>query len=35
VLKSGDYAPVFETEEIIRRIEPNQSIPNQINLDPE
>ncbi len=25
---------VFESEEIIRRIEPNQSIINQINLDP-
>lgn len=34
VLKSRDYMLVFETEEIIRRIEPNQSILNQINLDP-
>lgn len=34
VLKSRDYVLVFETEEIIRRIEPNQSILNQINLDP-
>lgn len=34
VLKSRDYMLVFETEETIRRIEPNQSIFNQINLDP-
>jgi PhzF family phenazine biosynthesis protein len=34
VLKSRDYMLVYETEEIIRRIEPNQSILNQINLDP-
>jgi PhzF family phenazine biosynthesis protein len=34
VLKSRDYVLVFETEEIIRRIEPNQSMLNQINLDP-
>lgn len=34
VLKSRDYVLVFETEDIIRRIEPNQSILNQINLDP-
>jgi predicted PhzF superfamily epimerase YddE/YHI9 len=34
VLKSRDYVLVFETEEIIRRIEPNQSILNQINLGP-
>lgn len=34
VLKSRDYVLVFESEEIIRRIEPNQSILNQINLDP-
>lgn len=34
VLKSRDYLLVFETEEIIRQIEPNQSILNQINLDP-
>jgi PhzF family phenazine biosynthesis protein len=33
-LKSRDYILVFETEEIIRRIEPNQSTLNQINLDP-
>jgi predicted PhzF superfamily epimerase YddE/YHI9 len=25
---------VFENEEMIRHLEPNQSIPNQINLDP-
>ncbi|MCX6083271.1 MAG: PhzF family phenazine biosynthesis protein [Chloroflexi bacterium] len=34
VLKSRDYLLVFETEEIIRQIEPNQSILNHINLDP-
>jgi len=34
VLKSRDYVLVFETEEIIRRMKPNQSILNQINLDP-
>ena len=34
VLKSRDYVLVFETEEAIRRIEPNQSILDQINLDP-
>ncbi len=34
VLKSRDYVLVFESEETIRRIEPNQSILNQINLDP-
>lgn len=34
VLKARDYVLVFESEEIIRRIEPDQSIINQINLDP-
>ena len=34
VLKSRDYVLVFETEEVVRRIEPNQSILDQINLDP-
>jgi PhzF family phenazine biosynthesis protein len=34
VLKSRDYVLVFENEEIIRHLEPNQSIINQINLDP-
>lgn len=34
VLKSRDYVLVFETEEIIRSIKPDQNILNQINLDP-
>jgi PhzF family phenazine biosynthesis protein len=34
VLKSRDYVLVFESEEIIRHMEPNQNILNQINLDP-
>ncbi|MDH4241578.1 MAG: PhzF family phenazine biosynthesis protein [Phycisphaerae bacterium] len=34
VLKSRDYVLVFETEEMIRNIKPNQSLLNQINLDP-
>jgi predicted PhzF superfamily epimerase YddE/YHI9 len=34
VLKSRDYVLVFESEEIIRKLEPNQIILNQINLDP-
>ena len=34
VLKSRDYVLVFETEEIIQQMKPNQSILNQINLDP-
>ena len=34
VLKSRDYILVFETEEIIRSMKPDQSILNQINLDP-
>ena len=34
VLKARDYVLVFESEEIIRSIEPNQSLLNQINLDP-
>lgn len=33
-LKSRDYLLVFETEETIRRLKPNQSILNEINLDP-
>ena len=34
VLKSRDYVLVFEDEEVIRHLEPNQSILNQINLNP-
>lgn len=34
ILKSRDYVLVYEDEEIIRRLEPNQIILNQINLDP-
>ncbi len=34
VLKSRDYVLVFETEEIIRSMKPDQTILNQINLDP-
>lgn len=34
VLKSRDYVLVFETETIIRQMKPNQSLLNQINLDP-
>lgn len=34
VLKSRDYVLVFEAEEIIRQMKPNQSLLNQINLDP-
>jgi predicted PhzF superfamily epimerase YddE/YHI9 len=34
VLKSRDYMLVFEDEDIIRYLEPNQYILNQINLDP-
>jgi len=34
VLKSRDYVLVFENEEIIRHMQPNQSMLNQINLDP-
>lgn len=34
VLKSRDYILVFKTEEIIRSINPDQGILNQINLDP-
>jgi PhzF family phenazine biosynthesis protein len=34
VLKSRDYVLVFESEEKIRRMKPNQGILNQINLDP-
>lgn len=34
VLKSRDYVLVFEDEEIIRSVTPNQSVLNQINLDP-
>ena len=34
VWKSRDYILVFEDEEVIRHLEPNQSILNQINLDP-
>ena len=34
VLKSRDYMLVFENEEIIQNMAPNQTILNQINLDP-
>lgn len=34
ILKSRDYVLVFEDEEIIRHLEPNQHILDQINLDP-
>lgn len=34
VLKSRDYVLVYETEEIIRNMKPDQSVLNQINLDP-
>lgn len=33
-LKSRDYVLVYKTEEIIRGMEPDQGILNQINLDP-
>lgn len=34
ILKSKDYILVFENEEVIRHLKPNQSILDQINLDP-
>ncbi|MFQ4142647.1 PhzF family phenazine biosynthesis protein [Chlorogloeopsis sp. ULAP02] len=34
ILKSRDYVLVFEDENVIRHLKPNQSILNQINLDP-
>ncbi|MBE9138510.1 PhzF family phenazine biosynthesis protein [Nodosilinea sp. LEGE 07088] len=34
ILKSRDYMLVFKDEDVIRHLEPNQSILNQINLDP-
>ncbi len=34
VLKSRDYVLVFETEEVIRRIQPDRELLNQINIDP-
>ncbi|MEM8809830.1 MAG: PhzF family phenazine biosynthesis protein [Cyanobacteria bacterium P01_G01_bin.38] len=34
VLKSRDYVLVFESEAVIRAIQPDQRILNQINLDP-
>ena len=34
VLKSRDYLLVYEDEETIRSLKPNQSILDQINLDP-
>jgi PhzF family phenazine biosynthesis protein len=34
VLKSRDYVLVFESEEIIRNMKPDQSMLNQINLNP-
>ncbi|MEO0378141.1 MAG: PhzF family phenazine biosynthesis protein, partial [Cyanobacteria bacterium P01_A01_bin.17] len=34
VLKSRDYLLVFEDEDIIRSLQPDRSILNQINLDP-
>ena len=34
ILKARDYVFVYEDEETIRRIEPNVSLLNQINIDP-
>lgn len=34
ILKSRDYVLVFEDEDVIRHLKPNQSILNQVNLDP-
>ena len=34
ILKSRDYVLVLEDEEVIRHLEPNQSLLNQINLGP-
>ncbi|MDV3349595.1 PhzF family phenazine biosynthesis protein [Leptothoe sp. LEGE 181152] len=34
ILKSRDYVLVFKDEEIIRHLEPNQHILEQVNLDP-
>ena len=34
ILKARDYVLVYENEDIIRRIEPNVSLLNQINIDP-
>ena len=34
VLKSRDYLLVYEDEETIRSLKPNQSVLDQINLDP-
>lgn len=34
ILKSRDYVLVFEDEEVVRHLEPNQKILDQINLDP-
>ncbi|MGB3495112.1 MAG: PhzF family phenazine biosynthesis protein [Elainellaceae cyanobacterium] len=34
ILKSRDYVLVFENEEVIRHLEPDQSILDQVNLDP-
>jgi predicted PhzF superfamily epimerase YddE/YHI9 len=34
VLKARDYVLVFESEDLIRRLEPNQYLLNQINIDP-
>jgi PhzF family phenazine biosynthesis protein len=34
ILKSRDYVLVFQDEDVIRHLNPNQSILNQINLDP-
>jgi len=34
ILKSRDYVLVFESEEIIRQIKPDQMLLNQINIDP-
>jgi predicted PhzF superfamily epimerase YddE/YHI9 len=34
VLKARDYLLVYENEEMIRRLEPQQGILNQTNLDP-
>jgi PhzF family phenazine biosynthesis protein len=33
-LKSRDYVLVYESEDVIRRIQPDQGLMNQINIDP-
>lgn len=34
ILQSRDYVLVFESEEIVRNLQPDQTLLNQINLDP-